>query len=237
MDISSVWKTLARGKKLIILITAALTVVAVFRFTPLSIAQFTPAKIREFILGFGVFAPFIFMGIYAARAVVLVLPVGVMSLAGGLAFGKWIGTVYILIGATTGSCLSFLIARYFGRSFIESFQWLHKGRIKRFDEKTAEHGFKAILFMRLVPLFQYDAVNFGAGLSKMKFRDFALGSFIGMIPGGFINAYLGSSIEHVRSVTFIGALGAFVALMFIPLIYRRIRRAKGAQLIDEDVPR
>ncbi|NIA31309.1 MAG: TVP38/TMEM64 family protein [Actinobacteria bacterium] len=158
------------------------------------------------------------------RAVVLVIPVGVMSLAGGLAYGKWSGTLFILIGATLGSCLSFLIARYFGRRFIEQFEWLHKGKLKSFDEGSEKHGLKAILFVRLIPLFQYDAVNFGAGLSKMKFRDFALGSFIGMMPGGFINAMLGSSLENVISVQFFVALGLFLLLMFIPAIYKAIKK-------------
>lgn len=222
--------------KLVTLIVIVLGIVAVFRFTPLDVVQFTPAKVKEFILSFGALAPVIFIGLYAARAVILVIPVGVMSLAGGLAFGKWLGTLYILIGATIGSCLSFLVARYFGRSFIESFQWLHKGRIKKFDEKAADEGFKLILFVRLVPLFQYDAVNFGAGLSNIKLRDFALASFIGMIPGGFINALLGSSLENIISWQFFLALGAFVLLMFIPLIYKKLKKTAPAAPPDQEKP-
>jgi uncharacterized membrane protein YdjX (TVP38/TMEM64 family) len=217
-----------RWGRLVILAAALIGLVAVFRFTPLSIRQFTPSKIRDFILGFGTAAPVIFMALYALRAVILVIPVGVMSIVGGLAFGKWLGTLYILIGAVTGSCLSFLIARYFGRGFIESSRWFRAGRIKAFDETAERNGFKAVLFMRLVPLFQYDAVNLAAGLSKITFRDFALGSLIGMTPGGFISAYLGHSIMNIRSPGFIIALAAFVALMFVPLVYRRIRRMKGA---------
>ena len=218
--------------KLISLIVIVLAIAAVFKFTSLDISQFTPTKVKEFILGFGKMAPVVFIALYAARAVILVIPVGVMSLAGGLAFGKWLGTLYILIGATIGSCLSFLIARYLGRSFIESFQWLHKGRIKKFDEKAADEGFKVILFMRLVPLFQYDAVNFGAGLSHIRFRDFALASFIGMLPGGFINAMLGSSLENIISWQFFLALGAFILLMLIPLIYRKIKKKPGNVPLD-----
>jgi uncharacterized membrane protein YdjX (TVP38/TMEM64 family) len=214
--------------KLVILVLVVVAIVLLFRFTPLDIGQFTPKNVKEFILGFGIWAPVVFILIYAARAVVLVIPVGVMSLAGGLAFGKWLGTLYILIGATIGSCLSFIVARYFGRGFIESFQWLHKGRIKRFDEKAAEHGFKVILFMRLIPLFQYDAVNFGSGLSKIRLREFALASFIGMAPGGFINALLGSSLENVVSVQFFAALGAFILLMFVPFMYKKLRKREGS---------
>lgn len=213
-------------RKLIILAVLVAAIISVFRFTALDIRQFTPSRIKEFILGFGVAAPIVFIIVYAARAVILVIPVGVMSLAGGLAFGKWWGTLLILVGATLGSCLSFLTARYFGRGFIESLGWLHRGRIKRFDDKAAENGFKLILFVRLVPLFQYDAVNFGGGLSKIKLRDFALASFIGMTPGGFINALLGSSLENIISLQFFLALGAFILLAFIPLLYKKIKKSR-----------
>ena len=213
--------------RLVIILAIIGGIFALFQFTPLSISDFTPTNIKNFILQFGVWGPVVFILIYASRAVILVIPVGVMSLAGGLAYGKWIGTVYILLGATLGACLSFLMARFLGRKFIESFQWLHKGRIKSFDEGTEKHGLRIILFIRLIPLFQYDAVNFGAGLSKMKFRHFALGSFIGMIPGGFINALLGSSLENIISVQFLVALGCFILLMLIPTIYKAVKKRKS----------
>lgn len=219
--------------KLVVLACAVLAVVAVFYFTPLELSRFTPARIKEFILGFGILAPLVFIALYASRAVILVIPVGVMSLVGGLAFGKWWGTLCILIGATLGSCLSFFVARYFGRGFVESLKWLHKGRIKNFDDKAGENGFRLILFVRLIPLFQYDAVNFGAGLSKIRLRDFALASFVGMAPGGFINALLGDSLENIVSVQFFAALGAFILLMLVPLIYRKV---KGRKVKDEAGP-
>lgn len=221
--------------KIIILLTIAVIIFLVFQFTPLSISNFTPTNVKEFILQFGIWAPIVFIVVYTLRGAVLVIPVGVMSLAGGLAFGKWLGTLYILLGATLGASLSFLIARYFGRQFIESFSWLHQGKIKSFDDGIEKNGLRMMLFMRLIPLFQYDAVNFGSGLSKMKSRDFVLGSFIGMIPGGFINAMLGSSLENIISVQFFAALGFFILLMFIPTIYKAIKKRKNGDIATKAV--
>lgn len=214
--------------RILVLAGLAAVIFLIFRFTPLSLADFTPTNVKNFILSFGIWSPIVFIAIYALRGAVLVIPVGIMSFAGGLAFGKWFGTIYILIGATLGASLSFLIARYFGRQFIESFGWLHKGKIKQFDEGVKKNGFRMMLFMRLIPLFQYDAVNFGSGLSKMKFRDFFIGSFIGMAPGGFINAMLGSSLENIISFQFFAALAFFILLMFIPTIYKKIKKNKSA---------
>lgn len=210
--------------RLLLAVAIVAGIVLVFRFTPLSISDLTPERIRDFIRGFGPLAPLVFVLVYAARAVVLVIPVGIMSLAGGLAFGKWLGTLYILIGATAGSCISFLIARYLGRGFVEKLGVMKKGRLKKLDEGVEKNGFRAILFMRLVPLFQYDAVNFGSGLSRMKFRDYALGTLIGMAPGGFVNAMLGSSLDNVVSAQFFIALGLFVLIMLVPTIYRKVKK-------------
>jgi len=218
--------------KLAIIAVLIVGIYCVFRFTPLSLSDLTPERVKSFILGFGVTAPIAFVVIYTLRAVILVLPVGVMSLAGGLAFGKWWGTVYILIGATAGSCLSFLMARYLGRQFIERMGVLKKGRLKISDESVEQNGLRMILFLRLIPLFQYDAVNFGSGLSRMRFRDFALGSFIGMVPGGFINALLGSSLENIISVQFFSALGVFVLLMFVPTIYKLIKHRREGKSVS-----
>ena len=110
---------------------------------------------------------------------------------------------------------------------------MKKGRLKSFDEGVEKNGLRVILFIRLIPLFQYDAVNFGSGLSKMKFRDYALGSLIGMAPGGFINAMLGSSLENVISVQFFAALGFFILLMFVPTIYKAVKKKKEAAAKQE----
>jgi uncharacterized membrane protein YdjX (TVP38/TMEM64 family) len=213
--------------KVAALLVAVTAVVLVFQLTPLSVSNFTPEKIRVYVLGYGALAPAAFVVIYSLRAIILVLPVGVMSLAGGMIFGKWWGGLYVLVGATIGSCISFLIARYLGRSFVESRGWLKKGRMKTLDEGIEKHGLKFVLFVRLIPLFQYDAVNFGLGLTKVPFRVYALGTLIGMIPGGFINAFLGSSLDNVISFQFFLALGLFVLLMFIPAVYKRLKGARS----------
>ena len=103
--------------KLIILLLVILGIFLIFQFTSLSISDFTPEKIKNFVLQFGLWAPIVFIVVYALRGVVLVIPVGVMSLAGGLIWGKWLGTVYILLGAT-GGFLSFIPGRQIFWPFI-----------------------------------------------------------------------------------------------------------------------
>lgn len=211
-------------KKLGILAAVIVAIVSIFQFTSLDISDFKPGKIKEFILGFGVVAPVAFLFLYGLRGILPVIPVLVMSLAGGLAFGVWWGWLLNVFGATLNSCVSFLAARYFGRGFIESIPFFKSGKLKTFDDKAEVHGFKVVLFMRLIPLFQYDAVNFGSGLSKVKFRDYIIATPVGMIPGGFVLPFLGSRLENWKSPIFFIAIAGFILLMFVPFIYKKLKK-------------
>jgi uncharacterized membrane protein YdjX (TVP38/TMEM64 family) len=217
--LSGVWRLAAFA----CVVAAALLVI---RFTGLSFSHFTPSRIRTFIQGLGVWGPAVFVAIYALRAGIPLFPVGIMSLAGGLAFGRWLGTAYILAGAMLGSSLAFGISRAAGRRFIEQFAWLHRGRIRALDEGVERNGFKVVLVARLIPAFQYDALNFSAGLSKIRFRDYAVATLVGMIPGSFVSAFLGDSLTNVRSPQFIVALSVFVLLALVPLFSRWVRRVR-----------
>jgi uncharacterized membrane protein YdjX (TVP38/TMEM64 family) len=217
---------LLRLAGLLILVVAILLA---FRYTHVSARSFTPDRLGNYIRTLGTWGPVIFIALYALRAVILVIPVGILGLAAGLTYGPLWGWAVIMVGATLGSCLAFLVARYLGRGFLERFPGLKKGRIGTYDEMSERAGFKLILFLRLIPLFQYDAVNFGAGLSRMRFRDFALGTLIGMAPAGFVVASLGSSLPQPKSLQFIVSLGLFALLVLAPVIYKAVRRSVGGK--------
>lgn len=220
-------------RKLGILVLIVFLVFAVFQFTPLETSDFTPENIKNFILGFGILSPLVFLFLYGLRGVLIIIPVLVMSLTSGLAFGIWWGWLLNVTGATLNASVSFLLVRFFGRDVIDMIPFFKSGKLKSFDDKAEEHGFKVIFFMRLIPLFQYDAVNFGGGLSKIKFRDFVLGSFVGMIPGGFITNFLGSSLENWKSPKFIIAVAAFILLMFVPFFYKKFKKTKSDETVQK----
>ncbi len=215
------------GKGSILRICALLlmagAILVIGRRADLSLSDVSPARIKLYVDGFGIRGPIVFMCLYLVRAVIPVVPVSILSLAGGLAYGQWRGMLYIMVGEICGSLIAFAIARMLGRTLLTRFGRLWTGRIALFDRKSQEHGFRLILIMRVIPFFQHDALNYGAGLCRIRLRDYALASAIGMLPGAFTSAMLGSSVEHVVSVKFFVALGIFVLLILSPAIYRAIR--------------
>jgi len=190
--------------------------------TKAGIEVLTPETIRDFILSFGWLAPVLYILLYTIRPLFL-FPAVILSLTGGLTFGPWWGTLLDLVGASLGAYLAFGLARFAGREAIQ--KWMGK-RLQLWDDRLEQSGLKAIFLLRLIPLVPFDAVNYGAGLSKVRFRDYALATPIGIIPGAFAYNYLGHSLHQVFSPTFYLAIILAILLALVPLFFKK-KKAKA----------
>jgi uncharacterized membrane protein YdjX (TVP38/TMEM64 family) len=128
---------------------------------------------------------------------VVPLPASVMTITGGLAFGPAWGTLAALGGATMRACSQFAVARLLGREVVAR---LLKGRVASLDQRIGEHGFKAVLLIRLIPNLPFDVQNYGLGFSRVRFSAYAPATFLGMIPGSFAFVYLGYSLTDPAQI-------------------------------------
>lgn len=192
-----------------------------------NLKSLTPAALREFIRSFGGFAVLAYIIAYALNTISIVPPIAALSLTAGLAFGKALGALYLMIGAILGTTATFIISRYFCRNLIDK---MLKGKFKELDEKFAKNGFMTILFFRVIPLVPYEVLNYASGLSSIKFRDYFLATLLGLIPGVVIAAFFGGSVGEIKSFKdvfapkFLIAAGLMVTIISVPLIYRMIRK-------------
>ena len=187
-----------------------------------------PARFAEFIQSFGVLAPLVFVGIMALAVVVSPIPSLPLDLAAGAAFGPFLGTVYAVIGAEIGAIVSFMIGRRLGREVLAR---LLKSDVV-FCEKCSDHHLMGFVFLsRLLPIFSFDLVSYGAGLTTMSLQAFAFATFLGMIPPTFAFVYFGSytfSMDWV--VVFLGI--ALVGLMIVlPKLIMQNQAAGWVQLM------
>jgi uncharacterized membrane protein YdjX (TVP38/TMEM64 family) len=149
--------------------------------------EITPELVLDTIEGFDpLTARLLYMLLYIVGTVLL-LPGTALSFAGAVLFGAYEGTLYTWIGATIGATLAFLVAKLLGRDFVEQ---LFGGRFAAFDERLRRHGFKGLLLIRLLPIFPFNAVNFGSGLTRIRLRDYVLATAIGIVPGTFVYQFL-----------------------------------------------
>jgi uncharacterized membrane protein YdjX (TVP38/TMEM64 family) len=172
--------------KLVLLVAFVAAAVYYFRFTEAG-REVTPEYVLNSIETHGpVAARLIYVAVYIVGTVLL-LPGTVLSFAGAVLFGAYEGTLYTWMGATVGATLAYLMARVLGRDFVDK---LFGGRFGAFDQRIREHGFTGLLIVRLLPIFPFNAVNFGCGLTGVRFRDYVLATAIGIVPGTFVYQFL-----------------------------------------------
>ena len=175
-----------------------------------------------------VMAPLIFMAVYAV-APTLFLPSIPITVAAGFFWGPLWGVVFAMAGATLGSCLPFFLARYLFQDAVRSkvpperWEWL--------QERVARHGWKAVAFTRLVPIFPFNLLNYIFGLTPIPFAHYLVSTFVFMLPGCIAFVAFGSSLgEWLLHGSLRGALIgiAIAALAFsLPWVLRRFFRKIG----------
>ncbi len=191
--------------------------------------------IQQTIQGYGFWGPFVFILIYAA-ATVLFLPGSILTLAGGLIFGAWWGTLINLTGATIGATVAFLVSRYIASDWIAE---KTGGRLKQLIKGVEEEGWKFVAVVRLVPLIPFNLLNYALGLTRVRVLAYVIATAIFMLPGAFAYTYVGSlgetfihggGIEIVRRVAI--AIGLLVLLACIPWLVKRFRK-QDAELLKQ----
>jgi uncharacterized membrane protein YdjX (TVP38/TMEM64 family) len=129
----------------------------------------------------GTWGPLVFVVIYIA-SVVAALPGSVLTVAAGALFGSVMGVVLVSIASTIGAGLSFLIGRYIARESVEK-SLSKSDKFSRLDQLTEEHGDIMVAITRLVPIFPFNLLNYGFGLTKVPFWTYIFWSWLCMLPG------------------------------------------------------
>jgi len=154
-----------------------------------------PETLTAVLRDLGMAGPFALMGLMTLAVVVSPIPSLPIDLAAGAAYGPFWGAIYVLIGAELGAIISFLIGRALGRDVVS--RWLN--RDIAFCEECSDHHLMGVMVVaRLVPIFSFDIVSYGAGLTKMSLKAFAIATFVGMAPPTFALTYLGSAVTTVQ---------------------------------------
>jgi uncharacterized membrane protein YdjX (TVP38/TMEM64 family)/rhodanese-related sulfurtransferase len=189
--------------------------------------QIGVATLEAWIKDTGALGPAVFMLVYVIGTV-LFLPGSVLTLAGGALFGPVAGTFYNLTGATLGAALAFIIARYLASDWVAR---KAGGRMKQLLDGVDAEGWKFVAFVRLVPLFPFNLLNYALGLTRIRLLHYILASYLFMLPGALAYTYLG----YVGRETAAGGEGliqkallalALLALVaFLPRLVKRLRAA------------
>ena len=198
------------------------------RYTPVK-SYLTPEAMGSFLDRAGFWAPGIFVFIYAA-GVCLFVPGTVLTGLGAAIFGPYWGFLWVWIGAMLGAAAAFFIGRTLGREFAAS---LIGDKLKKYDDGIERNGFATVLYLRLV-YFPFTPMNFGMGLTKVRFRDYVAGTGLGIVVGTFIFTFFIGTLKEVWasgnwgeliSFKVFFSIGLFIFSFFIPKIIKKVSRS------------
>jgi uncharacterized membrane protein YdjX (TVP38/TMEM64 family) len=179
-------------------------------------------------------APFLALGTFVIAGLV-VFPLTVLIIVCGLVFGPWQGFLYSLLGALLSAMLTFALGRLLGRNTVRRFAGRKLGELNR---RLARRGLMTIILVRIIPLAPFTVINMVAGASRIRFRDFVLGSAIGLLPGiigmSVFTERLAAAIEKPNLPAF-ATLAAVVAILIASgwAIWRWENRRRASRLRAE----
>ncbi|MBU6155918.1 MAG: TVP38/TMEM64 family protein [Alphaproteobacteria bacterium] len=200
------------------------------------------AVLKEWVQSNRTEAVLIFIGVYIVVAAAS-LPAGaVLSVTGGFLFGSVFGAAWIVIGATIGATLLFVIAR---SALGEPLRRRFGGRIKAMEEGFRRNAFSYMLILRLVPLFPFWLVNLAPAFLGVSLLTFVVTTAIGIIPGAFVFASIGNGLNALFEAgeqpdlslasiilrpDFYIPIAGLLILSLIPVVYRALAgRQDGPQ--------
>ncbi len=210
-------KTVAK----VLILIAIFTITAAIVYNT-SLRRYTnPEEFKNLFLSWGYWAPLIFIAAFAVKSVVP-FPSSIFPLAGGLVFGPFYGAIYSIVGSVISAGIAYQLSRKLGRDFIIK---ILGTKAETLDRLTNVHGLKVVLFFRIVPSLPFDVFNLGAGLSNITFKDFLIGTAIGMIPWSFALSYLGNRLANLQ-LNFITLLSFFliISIIALPLLIRKFTK-------------
>ncbi len=178
------------------------------------------------------YGPIVLIVLYAVGCVFAV-PASVFILASGVIWGWKLGGLYAMVGGVLGATSSFLVGRFLGEGVLKRF-----GRLGRVVEKQVDHaGFKSLLVLRLIPLFPFAVLNYGAGVAGVRLLDFVFATALGLAPSNFVFAYSADSLfngtmteaDALKRLAVVAVL--ILMVVFVPmLIKKRLKRGVTAMV-------
>lgn len=216
---------------LLLLVCLIATVIAIYL-----IAGIDPEQLRTGVKQAGGWAPAVYIAVYVVSTL-LILPSTALNLTGGAVFGPWMGTVWTSIAALLAAVIAFAFTRTVGRQAMTN---RLAGRWQAMDVEIRLGGVFYLFAIRLLPIIPYGLVNYAAGLTSIRFRDYLLGTGLGTVPGILPFVLLGSS--GLKALNTGDILPLLAALSLTGLLvagatgYRHRRQGHQAALLELEKP-
>ncbi|MDJ0704903.1 MAG: TVP38/TMEM64 family protein [Leptolyngbyaceae cyanobacterium MO_188.B28] len=151
----------------------------------------SPASLQNMVGDSGKWGPFIYIALLAVSVVISQIPGLPLAIAAGAVWGPTVAGVYSVIGGFIGSLIAYSLGKTLGRSAIKAVT----GKVIYFSKQRGEGYLGWLIFItRLLPIFSFDLISYGAGVTGLSLPTYASATFFGMAPSTFLLTYMGSTL-------------------------------------------
>ncbi len=227
-------KTIKRNIPLLILV---ICIVAFFAlglddYVTFHTLKYHRQSLLELVTSYAVIAPIIYMLTYTTLTAMSIPGGAAMTITGGFLFGSILGTCYVVVAATAGATLLFLIAK---SALSEPLRKRAGPWLQKMSTGFQENAMSYLLFLRLIPLFPFFVVNLVPAFLGVKARTYVIGTFFGIMPGTFVYSSVGAGVgsvfdageefepSHVLTPQVIIALVGLAILAILPVVYKKLK--------------
>ncbi|SDZ08150.1 TVP38/TMEM64 family protein [Tindallia californiensis] len=181
---------------------------------------FDVEEIQELVLTYGLWGRLVFLVLGIFRPL-LFIPVSFFFVTGGLAFGTLEGSFWALLGMIGSTSIIYFCASRFHRLFRRMVQQKHIEMLYRITEKDLV---PKIFSIRVTPGMPFDSISVASGLTRVKYKRFMTGTFLGMLPKGILYTYLGENLDDYLSPQTLLVYGALLIMALAPHLYNWYQR-------------
>jgi uncharacterized membrane protein YdjX (TVP38/TMEM64 family) len=184
--------------------------------------------LRVYVLGWGMWAPVVYVAAVTVEVLVAPIPGTLLYAPAGAIFGGFMGGTLSLIGNVSGAAIACWLAATFGSRFGQDWVKRHNesGRLTRLHTQLQSRGVVVIALLRLNPLTSSDLVSYAAGLAGIPVRHVAAGTFLGMLPQCYLQAYLAQTLfEALPSGPWVIVGGVLLGVAIAVIVWRLSQRA------------
>lgn len=196
-----------------------------YKFLNLETLKANQNMLQNFVTSNYLLTVIAFVGIYILAIALQIPSASVFTLAGGLLFGL-VGIIWVNIGATLGSIISFLTSRYL---FQELLNKKFTKELNSINNELNKNSTSYLFFVRLTPVLPFFLVNILLGLTNVKLIKFVWTTILGIIPGSFVYVYAGTQLGTINSLNDIASPRIFLIFIFfgllslVPIIFKKLK--------------
>ena len=177
-------------------------------------------RVEDFFQDSGALGPIIYILSFVA-AQPLSLPGAALIIPATFVWTWWEVLIYSMVGGIVASTVGFTVSRWIAQDWVRN--RLPK-KLLKWDRRLSDNALPAVITLRLITGYA-PAADWVLGVSKVKWRDFLIGTVVGLAPITAVFAILGDDTVRWVQTAPLGVLVVVAVLGFVFLVVKKLRKA------------